>query len=187
MLKKKEKKNGSNYINKSKIFLLPMLNCKLYHINEKINYLIDVNFAQMGFPQIILIFDNIDYEPLKEDAHRLSMIPEYVAAEFADDNKEIIMYFDIPLKYRKDFELFVKGAYSEFSEEYKKLLVEKYGNTRLTGFSETTELPNVGVYDVIYPLKETKKQFAKILMVKPELIKEVLDPPNLEEEEFKEI
>ncbi len=150
------------------------------------HFLIDVNFIQIGFPQIVLIFDNYDYEPLKEDAHRLSMLPEYVAAEFGDEEKEIILYFDVPLAYRKDFELFVKGSYSEFSKEYKDLLVRNYGEVRETGFSEVTKLPNVSLYDAIYPLKETRRQFMEILNSDVK-IKEILDPPNLEEEEFKEI
>lgn len=181
------KKKSGNYINKSRIFLLPMLDCKLHHINSKTNYLIDVNFCQLGFPQIILIFDNIDYEPLKADAHRLSMLSEYVAAEYTNDDKEIIMYFDVPLKYRKDFESFVKGWYSEFSREYKDLLIDIYGNDRQTGFSKKTGLPNVSIYDAIIPLQETKRLFAEILNVDVKEIKEILDPPDLEEEEFKEI
>ncbi len=186
MSKRREQKNGSKYISKSKIFLLPMLECKLHHINDKINYLIDVNFTQTGFPQIVLIFDNIDYEPLKADAHRLSMLSEYVAAEFGDEDKEIILFFDVPKKWRKDFELFVMGAYSEFSKEYKDLLVGVYGNLRSDGFSSTTGLPKVSIYDAIYPLKETKRLFCEILKTDVK-IKEVLDPPKLEEEEFKEI
>lgn len=181
---------GIDYIKKSEIFLLPMLNTSLYHQNKDINYLIDICFLQMGFPQIVVIFDNIDYIPLKEDVHRLSMCLEYVDSEYNDDDKELCMFFDVPKEYKKDFELFTQGMYSQFTEKYKQLLVKKYGNTREKGLTLRTLLPNIGVYDAIYPLDDTKKLIAKCLStsnhrVDWKEIKEVLDPPNIELEEFK--
>ena len=49
-----------------------MLNIKLYHVNKSksISYLIDVNYER---DTIVLIFDNIDYDPLTEDIHKLCM------------------------------------------------------------------------------------------------------------------
>ncbi len=188
--KRREYLKRFDYIKKSGIFLFPMLQTALYHQNDKINYLIDVGFVQMGFPQIVVIFDNIDYIPLKEDVHRLSMCPFYVDSEYGDEDKELCMFFDVPKEYKKDFELFTKGLYSQFSEEYKKLLVKKYGDTRERGLTHRTLLPNIGVYDAIYPLDDTKKLMARCLSTSNHVvnwseIKEVLDPPNIELEEFK--
>lgn len=179
-------KNGDEYINKSKLFLLPMLGIKMFHLSNSMKYLIDVNFMQVGFPQIILIFDNIDYEPLKEDIYRLVNISEYIDSEYADEDKEVVLFFDVPVKYRSDFELFVKGKYSKFSENYKKELVTTYNDIRSSGVNKLG-LPKVSVYDAIYPLKSTRKIIADEFNVAVETIEEVLDPPNLEKEEFKYI
>ena len=184
MSKRRATKIGSDYINKSKFFLLPMLDTSIYHICDKVNYLIDVNFLQIGFPQIVLIFDNIDYEPLKEDVHRLSMLPEYLDSEYGDDEKEVAMFFDIPLKYRKDFEKFTTGSYSEFSKEYKEILVKRYGEQRGVGVTKDG-LPIVNVYDAISPLDSTKIAIAKRVGVKASEIKEVFSPPDLNKEEYK--
>ncbi len=179
-----------DYIKKSKRFLIPMLNTALYHKTKDLDYLIDVSFIQMGFPQIVVVFDNVDYIPLKEDVHRLSMSPCYVDMEYGDEEKELIMFFDVPKEFKKDFELYVQGHYSQFSEQYKSLLVKSYGSAREKGISPKTELPNVNIYDAIYPTDDLKKLMAKQLstpnyIIDWKNINEVLDPPNIEYEEFK--
>ena len=100
---RREKLSSSDYKKKSANFLLPMIDVKMYHRTEKTDYLIDVCFVQLGFPQIVIIFDNIDYEPLKADIQRFMMSPYFVDAEFGDDNKETILFFDVPKEYRIDF------------------------------------------------------------------------------------
>lgn len=190
--RRREWVNKLNYKRKSKPFLLPMLKTRLYHQNKTVDYLISVNFVQLGFPQIVLVFDNVDYVPLKEDIHRLSMHHCYIDVEYGDEDKEVIMFFDIPKEYKKDFELFKKGAYSKFSDEYKKLLVGTYGNVREKGISPKTGLPNINIYDAIYPTDDLRKLIAKQLstntgVVDWKLIDEVLDPPIIELEEFKTI
>jgi hypothetical protein len=112
------------------------------------------------------------------------MLTEYVDAEYGDDGKEISMFFDVPVKYKKDFELFVTGSYSKFSLPYKDLLVKTYGQGRESGIA-LNGLPKVSIYDAIFPLKETKKLLAQQLNVDVKEINEVLDPPNLEKEEYK--
>ena len=188
--KRREWLKSIEYNKKCKVFLLPMLNgASLYHINDKVNYLIDVSLIQMGFPQIVLSFDNVDDVPLREDIFRLSMIPEYVDSEYGDDNKEVNMFFDVPKQYKKDFEFFTQGMYSKFSDGYKEALIRVHGSTRNTGVNPRTELPLVNLYDVVYPTDELKKLMAKQLST-PNLIlnwkeiNEVLAPPNIELEEF---
>jgi hypothetical protein len=189
--KRKEWLNKIDYKKKCKMFLLPMLNTSLYHNNvDGVNYLIDVSLVQMGFPQMVVTFDNVDYIPLKEDIHRLSMSSEYVDSEYGDDEKEVNMFFDVPKIYKKDFELFTQGLYSQFSVGYKELLERVHGSKRNNGISPETSLPNVNIYDVIYPTDDLKKLMAKQLStanhhVDWKNINEVLDPPKIELEEFK--
>lgn len=193
MLKRQTLKNGQ-YKSKGKVFLLPMLGITLYHVNKEINHLIDVNFTQSGFPQIVLIFDNtVDYEPLKADIYMAMNLSTYIDSEYSNNNEEVCMFFDVPLEFRKDFELFVKGQYSQFSEKFKDILVKTYGagryqnkNKDIQDVDESTGLPKVGIYDVIYPLKKTKRFIQEQLNTVVE-ITEVLSPPDPDEEEFKTI
>ncbi len=196
--RRREYLKNIDYIKKSKAFLFPMLNTAIYHqkTNTKgefiLNHLIDVGFIQMGFPQIVVIFDNVDYIPLKEDVHRLSMSYCYVGSEYGDEDREVCMFFDIPKEFRKDFELFTQGKYSEFSSGYKDLLVKTYGSRRDEGVSPKTGLPNINIYNAIYPTEALRKLLAKQLStdnakVDWNEIDEVLSPPNIELEEFKTI
>jgi len=164
-----------------------MLGVKLYHNNDTVNYLIDVNFIQDGFPKIVFVFENIDYEPLKSDIYRMSCLPEYIDCEYDDNEKEICIYFDVPKEYKADFELFTKGLYSGFSNKYKDLLINEYGDGSGVGVSDKTGLPNISLFDAINPSEDKKLLMAKQLGVKVSDIIEVLDPPNLKEEEFKKI
>lgn len=189
---RKEWLEKNNNISKSKVFLFPMLQIPLYHVNDKINYLLDVTFVQMGFPQIVLTFNNIDDIPLKEDLYRLSVHHCYVDSEYGDEDKELNMFFDVPREFKKDFELFTQGCYSKFSDEFKHLLVKYHGTARNKGISPKTGLPNVNIYDVIHPTDELKKLMAKQLstdnaVIDWKMITEVLDPPNIDVESFKTI
>lgn len=183
--KRRENLSSSDYKKKSANFLLPMLDVKMYHRTDKIDYLIDVCFIQLGFPQIVVIFDNIDYEPLKEDIHRFMMNHNFVDAEYGDDDKEICLFFDVPKEYRIDFEFFTQGKYSQFSKKYKDLLISNYGIMKEEGLSKDTGLPNVSMYEAINPSKEIKQIMGKELGVDWRIINEVLDSPNIELEEFK--
>lgn len=186
MSRRKRLKDGK-YKNKSRVFLLPMLGIDLIHVNEKIDYLIDVNFVQDELPKIVLIFDNIDYEPLTEDVYRLKNNVDYLGIIKDDDDKELCMFFDIPSDFKDDFELFTKGKYSQLSTAYKNILIRRYNVNRGIGVNRKTNLPNVNLYDAIKPLDKTKEEIATQLGVEVEMINEVLDPPNLKHEEFKHI
>lgn len=176
-----------NYKRKTKNFLLPLLETPLIHTNKDTNYLIDVLTVQSGFPQIVTIFDNIDYEPLSMDIYRLNNNSLYIDSNYDDDNKEVCLFFDIPREYRNDYELYIQGKYSQFSDKYKQLLVKTYGSGRLNTYSEITGLPHVSIYDAIYPTDEKRKAIASSLKCSVDDIVEVLSPPDMEFEEYKTI
>lgn len=175
---------------RSKTFLVPMLEMPLMHISEDKNYLIDVGFTTVGYPQVVLVFDNIDYEPLRTDIYKLQNHYCCVDVEYGDNDKEVIIYLNIPEEFRKDFDKFIEGRYTEFSDKYKELLVRTYGEGRQEGFNSKDGLPNMSMYDVIYPEESVKSRLAESLStgnhrVNWKDIKEVLDPPNKKYEVFK--
>lgn len=169
------------YKNKSKYFLPLMLDLKI----SSDEFLIDVNFIQSGFPQAVLIFDNNDEALLREDIYRLSLSPYFVISEFGDDNKEVCLFFDIPKTERENFKYFVNGQYTRFSPSLKEKIIKKHGMYREKGLSEDSGLPRVSPYDAICPSPATLAKFQKFFDT-DEQIKEVLSPPDLEYEEFKE-
>lgn len=103
--------------------------------------------------------------------------PNYITMH--ENNDEIILFFNIPEKYRNDFILFMQGSYSQFSVEYKKVLTEYYGKKTVKENYTVTE------YNTIYPETFKRKQIAQRLGVDPNTIIEVLDAPNLADELYK--
>lgn len=185
---RREINKNNKYKSKSKVFLLPMLKSPLLHVNSEVNYLIDVQVVQGGFPQIVVIFDNVDYEPLTMDIYKMQNLPEYIDASYDDNDKEVVLFFDVPKDFKEDFELFTQGKYSKFSHKYKELLTRNYGEQRMLDFSKESKLPNVSVYDAMYPTEERKKALSQALGCDvKDLNDEVLSPPNLEFEEYKNI
>lgn len=179
---RREINNKIEYKNKSKNFLLPMLEVKL---SDK--YLLDVGFIQGGFPQIVIIFENVDHETLKMDIYKLQNMYLYVDACYDDDDKEVCLFFDVPKEYLDDFDLFVQGKYSKFSEKFKQLLIRKFGNKRATGINPKNGLPTISMQSALYPVDSERRALANSLGVKLEYITEVLDPPNFKYEEYKSI
>lgn len=184
---------SSIYKPRSKSFILPMFDEKLTHIGkdyetqEPINYLIGI-FLVKDKPQIVMVFDNVDYEPLKMDIYKLQNNPYYVDSKYDDDDKEVCLLFNIPKEYVKDYELFTKGKYSKFSDKYKALLEKTYGgeNTRMKSFSKTTGLPDVSMYDAIHPSDERREALTRELGFN-DTVEEVLSPPEMEKEVYKTI
>lgn len=175
-----------------KSFLPVMLEMPLMHVGNGINYFMDLGFTMEGFPQIVYIFDNIDYEPLMMDIYKLQNHTCFVDIEYSDDNKEVVVFLDVPKEFRRDFDKFIQGQYSEFSDRFKELLIAKYGDGRQEGISSKNGLPNVSMMDIINPEPAQKKLLAECLSstgsrVNWRDLKEIISPPNVEVEEYKTI
>jgi len=175
------------YKRKTKNFLFPLLETTLIHTNKDINYLIDVLIVQGGFPQIVTIFDNIDYEPLAMDIYRLNNNNLYIDSNYDDDDKEVCLFFDIPSEFRNDYKLYIQGKYSQFSDKYKQLLTKTYGPGRMDSINEVTGLPHVSMYDAIYPTKDKRLAIANSLGCSVDDVVEVLSPPDINLEEYRTI
>lgn len=155
-------------------FILPMCNIqstKLPHnfINAYIN----------DEKSIVLIFeklDNSDSGPFNKFLQTIVENEYYV--KYEEDIDEIVLYFNIPDHYINDFELFKIGAYSKFSEMYKEILILHYGRISIK------ENHTVSMYNTIYPQEFKRKQIADRLGVDIKLVEEVLDKPDLKQEEY---
>lgn len=192
MSRRREILGSSSNTKKCKAFLGVMLEMPLTHVGNGKNYFIDLGFTLDGYPQIVYMFDNIDYEPLSMDIYKLQNHHCFVDIEYADSDKEVVVYLDVPKEFRADFDKFIQGKYSEFSDKYKALLVKKYGEGRQEGTNPKNGLPNRSMYDMIYPEPAQKKLLAESLSVKGSTInwrdiKEIVSPPDIEEERFKTI
>lgn len=104
-----------------------------------------------------------------------------------EEEDEVILKFNIPKLYHEEFELFKIGKYSQFDNNYKKLLVSYFGQKSMKDSHLVYE------YNVIYPQDFKRQQIAERLYDSRDLkeglkfITEVLDTPDLNKEIFKTI
>jgi hypothetical protein len=166
------------YKKKAKNFILPMIGIPIVQYDP---YIIDCNIIIDGFPKIVVIFDNIDDEPLKMLIYKLQSDYLFMDCEYGDDNKEIVLYFDVPKEFKSDFEKFIKGSYSEFSDEYKNRLTSYFGKETCEDWGLVT------MWDTIYPKDNKKDQIAEKYGVDVKQIKELISSPDLEYEIYKTI
>lgn len=176
---------------KSRLFIPPMLKTRLYH-ESKDSHLIDVSLYESD--KFVLTFDNVDYEPLKMDIYRLQNHSSFCDIDFGDDNKEINLLMKVPEEFKTDFDKYLEGKYSKFSKHYKILLTNKYNDERKQGFNDRNGLPNLSVFDVIYPNEDCREKLAQSLSIGSSIVKfdenadiELIDAPNREVEDFKTV
>lgn len=166
------------YKKKAKNFILPMLGIPPIQYDP---YIIDCSIIIEGFPKIVVIFDNLDDEPLKMLIYKLQSDYLFLDCEYADNDKEVILFFDIPKEYKKDFESFIKGAYSQFSKTYKDKLIQYFRK------ETCEEWGLVSMYDTIYPKEHKRAQIAEKYGADVKDIKELISSPDLEHEIYKTI
>jgi len=113
---------------KSWWFLTPIFELDQYNINYK--YLLNVYLGTEDYPEykniIVLHYDFIqiggNFAKLEK---RLTSLPNFIRS-YDPDHYTSLFLFNIPLKWYNDYLLFINGKYSEFSNEYKNLLLSFY-------------------------------------------------------------
>ena len=150
-------------------FVLPM--CGINPTKLPFNF---INSYIYDDKSIILIFeklnDNIQFENF------INKNNTFIKQDEIDD--KLILYYNIPNEYLNDFNLFKLGSYSKFSQNYKNILTDYYGRISIK------ENYTVTMYNTIYPQEFKRKQIADRLGVNINLVEEVLDKPDLEEEQY---
>jgi hypothetical protein len=165
--------------NLSRVFLLPMcsMNYKIIPSNF-VNSYIEDNY------RLVVVFD-------KTEGHDDAFVKYIASIRINNSNlthideyeDEIVLYFNIPAKYRDDYDRFIEGSYSKFSDEYKNVLKNAYGQKTIKDGHEVTE------WNVIHPQDFKRKQIAEYLssegsIIDYTMIKEVLRKPDLDREKF---
>jgi len=178
MSKRREINQLIQYKKKSKNFILPMLG---FPISQFEPHIIDCNIIVEGFPKIVVIFDNVDEEPLKMLIYKLQSDYLFLDCEYDDDDREVVLFFDVPKEFKSDFELFLTGSYSKMSDVYKNRLVQYFGKSTCEDWGLVT------MWDTIYPKEHKKKQIAEKYGVDLDKISELISSPDIEHEIYKTI
>lgn len=165
-------------LNKCCSFVLPM--CEVNYKTFPENF-INCYLHPDTNDKIVAVF-----EKPKEGDTKFSMFLDYIKFNrnyiaYEEDIDEISLYFKIPDRNKKNYQMFLQGKYSKFSNEFKELLKGYFG---VRSIKETYK---VNVIDVIVPQEFKRQQVADRLGVDVSLIEEVLDKPDLVAETYKPI
>ena len=110
--------------------------------------------------------------------------------EYLDFDDEIVIVFDVPEKYRSQFDLFLKSKYSQLDENYKQQICSYFGKKSYGDTHIVTE------YNTLYPQDFKRKLIAERLYDKKDIatglkilneVGEVLDSPDLNREIYRSI
>lgn len=171
--------------NLSRIFILPMVGINYKQLPSNfLNSYFKINNENY---YSILIFDKtVDYDEIfyhfmnnvKTNNRHLEQ------CDILED--EVVFIFKIPEIFKNEVTLFMDGAYSKFSEDYKQVICNFFGRKSIQDHHTVTE------YNTIYPEDFKRKQIAKNLSsvvseVDWRVIKEVLHRPDLDKEVYKPI
>ncbi len=181
----RRKRIEKNKKNKCNPFILPMVGINYRNLPSNfINSYISKDY------HVIMVFDKTDeydeifYHFLDRTRNNIRW---YRSSE--EDIDEISLVFEIPEIYKNNFDLFMLGRYTEFTESYKGVLCNFFGKkTR----KELEHLEDMTEFDVIYPREFKRKQIAEHLsynnsVIDWKIINEVLSRPDLEKEIYKSI
>lgn len=167
-------------------FLLPILGFQLSsYPNQFISsYIIHSREAEL--PKIVVTFENIsdkheDFEIFKMHIYKMQNIPEFRddLSTYDDEDKELVLVFDLKKEFIKDYELFIQGKYSKFSDKLKDLLIKVYGKGQAPGHKAS-------MFDTLYPKDEKRKLLADHIGYDDYTkLEEVLDSPDLNFEVYR--
>jgi len=104
---------------RSYTYIFPMLGNNAKEFNFVVNCFIgDRNKPELE-NKIFLLLKFSGEKRFEEYEKYIKMYPNY-GGNYDPDNTHVMYYFEVPEKYKKEYELFKKGKYSIFSDEYKR-------------------------------------------------------------------
>lgn len=108
--------------NKAYIYILPMLFNTRYDvlIEELVNvYIRDINISDLDNNIFLVYRNNENNINLLNLYNKLKNHKNFIL-DYDYGNKYKVFVFDVPENYKTDYNLFLKGKYSSFSDKYKK-------------------------------------------------------------------
>lgn len=181
-LRNNEKASGMNIVyTKSTHFIMPMVGYEIadfLSIDEKVNYLINC-YIDIEEQKIVIVLDDTNDSNIVTFLKFNNSNPHFINS--INEEGEIVLFYDIPTKYKEDFDIFLTSKYSRLTEKYKKKLVDVYGRKTNTDDYRPNQ------FDVIYPTPYKRKQLAEHLKVDASLIDELTSKLNMDYETYKNI
>ncbi len=180
----KEQLNAGGKYTKSTLFLLPILD--VYYkdfIFAGKEYLINCHLNLDKSELIVILHNEEDFEPITSIIYRLINDSLFLKSSEDNENREIILSFDLKKGWMSDLNKFIKGEYSLLSEQLKKKIVKCYGKG-------SRDDHRASMWDAIYPSDEKKNALIKYLGaddVKITELTEVMDKPTMTIEEYKNL
>ncbi len=180
----KEQLNIGGKYTKSTLFLLPILDVyyKDFIFAEK-DYLINCHINLESSELIVILHNEEDFEPILSLIYRLTNDSLFSESYTDNENREIILSFDLARGWESDLNKFIKGKYSSLSEQLKKKLVKCYGKGSAIEHKAS-------MWDAIYPSDDKKKALIEFLGaddVEITELTEVMDKPTMTIEEYKNL
>lgn len=158
-------------------FVLPMIGINYKQLPRNfVNSYITLNY------DVVMCFDKTDNYDVIFLAFLENVVKNnrsYISYEDGED--EVVIYFTVPERWRDDFDTFISGKYSTFTDKYKDVIVRFFGKKSQPEHHEVSE------YDIITAPVFKRKEFAEWLDVDVSLIKEVFQRPNMDREMYSPI
>jgi hypothetical protein len=102
-------------------------------------YIGDANHPELG-KRIFLLYNYFMTVEYVKFERKLELMSEFSTDYDYADDQQVMYVFDIPEQYAKDFQLFLDGKYTEFSEDYKQTILR---------FWDVKDKPSI-YYSVLY-------------------------------------
>ncbi len=158
---------------KTTVFFIPIFEYSLPKYTKNfINFYIKDHKKR----KLVIVFEESEDEDFNIFISILAENP-YFSQCWNDDN-ELIIEMEIPITFHYDFQMFLEGKYSEFSDKFKNMLTRFYGK-------EQSANNKVTMYEVLYPSEEKRKLIANELDVDVKIMpNEVFSIPKLDDEKY---
>lgn len=170
------------YVQKSKLFLLPLLEIKKDIFIKPIGTYLKDSSRETKDYQLIVPFKKDDSSEFNYYESNYIVNCKYLVQDDYYETPYLRIYtFDLS-SFSSDFDKFLIGKYTEFSNKVKTLINFYWGRTAGGRF-----FPNPAVDSYLHPTLSDYQEISQHLRVPLDdliKIKEILDPPNLKMEVF---
>ena len=162
--------------NKSYTYILPMLSTQFDVVKANLVNTFIGSDEYSGYDNHIFLLYKFTGNPRFMEYEDYLEHVKLFAAKYDPDKHHVMFIFDVPKKYQNIYDLFKKGKYSEFPEEYKLLIFKFHGITN----------PEHKVAKVLYKHPDIREELEDRLQVVLPENSEVSSVPNLDIEIYSE-